>query len=589
MNLSPRESASGLFAKGRLGRFFDPRRKAPAILVTGILIVAIVVLARVSNQGSGQSVSPDSESSLVTPPEGVALQSPDAPSGRSRLEAVRSRPEPSTELLISVAVVDDSGNLIPNVELFTRTGSENWIEASVTAGVNPFLCTLQASADTIGISARAPAYVPKKVGLVPPYPDNVALSMQSAAAICGKVVTTTGQAVDKPVRIAALPWLGESRVLDLALGLSEGDPTVVSTSTNSDGDFCLDGLKPGRPYGLSCGGAGYIQTKTLRRVVAPAIGLTIEVACVYGGVLQFVDPSGGPVQAAWSDRQPTTWWIEQPEILRITPGLGAILAGIDPVLLDPPDGAIPLLYGAAEDSHSLGPLRVIFGIPGYAAGEESLLLNRLGEKTTWYTIVLERIAPGFGAIEVILRNRDPTTPQLLGDGIFGGTLLLEDEQGKKSWFTIPAFRGGRALVEGVPWGHFSVNYRAHSGGHQYPGPSGPDTWLEVGQQPARFQVDATECGAIQLHLWKSDLSEYRGSVQVVLSKGQPLVDHTGGLELPGAQGRGLSRPFMFLGIPAGTYSIFVLDPPFKSVDGKSFQTVEVRASGVSETEWYLFD
>lgn len=486
---------------------------------------------------------------------------------------------PAPELLPTEArstrieVREAGGAALVGASIFTKDLG-GWIERGQTDNAGVVELGFEPDS-TVEIVARAQGFVPGRDCSEPPHAAERTLVLEPGDRICGVALTSTGAPPRKPVRVLAF---SRERELDgLAQNvdrLSENDPSLLLTTTDESGAFCLDGARRDELHVLACGGHGYADRRGVTTVQAGTTDVSISLTRLFGVAVQFIDGTGVDEVQSLGGRTLEGWCEAPDSSFHGATGIDVWLSGLDPKWSSVPAGMLLWVYRSDSEADTLGPIRLNHELAGFVAGVERFHAGSLAAEVPTHVVALQPVRSGRGTVEVVFSSRAATAEASRVRQLEEGELRLSDPDGNVWDFLVKAGSDGRAQVPGVPFGRYSARYVSPP--FQFPGRAEPGIELHVDSDGSRFEVPLDGTGWLRLQLRRRDGTAYSGHVQLTLFHGEGQAETSGRRQSPVSLGRSVDAPHVVEGLAPGRYTALAVMPTFESDVGKRFIVLDVR-------------
>jgi len=379
------------------------------------------------------------------------------------------------------------------------------------------------------------------------------------AALRGRVVLPDGSAAGPGLFVLATPGRTDPALSVVAARMATPGERGCAL-TERDGSFEIRGLDPGQTCALIIGGAGWVGTQRqwLARPGQPAG--RYEVRRLYGALITLKEPGGAPLRLHGDllGQRAGRASLRVQDVLPLT-GVApsAVLAGVDPALLDAPDlGRRLLLFTAALDAREIGPIVYRADLPGYDPLERELQARRIEQGLAEYAFELRPSVPGFGSLVITLVGWSGPCAPFAGPDGQGALLHLRSELGALATFGLGTIEGGRIEVEGLPYG----TWRCALGANQQPVNSRrgatPEEEVVIGPVPASYVVDLSTRATIEIEILTRSGAPYSERAAVIFADQQTI-----GRGSRAAHFR--APPYRLDGLEPGLYHV-ALEIPFKA-------------------------
>lgn len=370
--------------------------------------------------------------------------------------------------------------------------------------------------DAFGSSAvlTADGFVPLELLLTPSSSGMTIVHMQSGLSISGVVRDLHGMPIEGAAVMAVSPlYYFDDRALESTLS---GVPLIPLDYCDIAGRFNLIGLDGRLQYRVFAAGGGCAVFDE-RKFVAPGDGVELELVArpVYGAVVSVVDASGGapatlsdqvrlksfafPV-AIHADSMFTTRWTRR--LLGLdTDSCAALSSNED-----------QLFFIAREDlGESIGVnYRAV--VAGYEPLDTTFELCRARGSVPRREVMLTRSCDAFGEVAVIITP--PTRVEALAAAVTKGReckLRLKEHVTGIVVEAILCFdSAGMEVVNGVPFGDYSVELRSPHSWFSYPNNYQAQSSVRIGRERSMIEVFIPPLGVIEMKVTTPDSLEYRG-------------------------------------------------------------------------------
>jgi len=392
-----------------------------------------------------------------------------------------------------------------------------------------------------------------------------ALVTLHSGTISGRVARQDGQPLVEPVTVLIAP-----RRLSYENGLERlaARADVAIVQTDLDGSFSASVGSDEAGFLLYCGGGGWLHDE----VVACEPGdddVLVPLVMGYVGALEVACGSDDP-QAVQALQVGCRITATLPAARQIDPeSVGLALAG-GPRF---PDGGsavrMAFAFTSPEAGRELG-LRARVTAPGFSEREAFVECLDLTVGVSPTRVVLEPAGEAFGAL--IVRDRERT--MLLAEESETPTTLFLKGEHRSITLGLPPLVGDSVTVQ-VPCGQYEARLKRRSGMVSYP-PEGA-VQVTVGEEPGIFEVVAAEpAGAVELSFLDPNGRPYFGSAQFLITAKAPQLFEGRPVMRGGGPIMFQEAPYVFDGLPPGTWYVKAMFPYFTEV-----HSVNVQSGGVS--------
>lgn len=551
------------------------RRLTRSISLLGILATVCVVICVFWAALQGPNSAAGLESTDIFHGEHEGTQSRFVTAPTERREQV-----PETKLLATVErgtrieVRAAGGGLVAGASIFTK-GVGDWVERGKTDGAGVVELELEPGS-SVEIVARAQGFVPGLDRSEPPHAAEQTLVLEPGDRICGVALSGTGAPPVKPVRVLA--YSRERELVGVARSVArlvENDPSLLITTTDESGAFCIDGARRGELHVLACGGNGYADRRGTTTVQAGKSDVSISLTRLFGVAFQFIDSTGVEEVRSLGGSM-IEGWCEAPDSrAHSATGVDVWLAGLDPKWTSVPSGMLLWVFSSDTESETLGAIRLDHELAGFAAGVERVNAGTVAAEIPTHVVALEPTHFGRATVEIVFTSRADAGSAVRVRDVKEGLLRLTD-QDRHTWdFLVKPGNDGRAQVQGVPCGRYRARYVSQP--FQFPSRTEPAIELLVDAVAgAKLEVPLDGTGWVRLSLRRKDGTAYSGQVQLALFDGEHGQRGEGEFRTRLTTGRSVGAPYVIEGLAPGRYTAFAHMPTFRSESGSQFIVLDVR-------------
>ena len=428
------------------------------------------------------------------------------------------------------------------------------------------------------IGATLEGYGPVRQAVPDPLPRGLDLVLQPAKALAGIVVTGDGSPVGTGVSVLVWPeerWADDEE----ARRSLRGDPTVLTTCTNDEGRFSVQGLVPGRVYYGLAAGKGYGSADLVRNILSGEEECILTVQKIYATWLRLREADGS------IPRISDSLWARHNRMLygqvllpanassRISGNLSAVWLNDNSHVAG--DGGLTFfdrVYAfAAEDSTTeIGAARFRAEFPGYepvdAAFPVPSLANGIGETV----LELVPVAGGFGELIIDFQGV-PDMPGVVDDKLPLGIVTLWSD-GRENRidlfvFTKDLSKSSRLRFGPIPYGHYECVFTVEPCAFSWPPEGAEPIAVDITCNPAELAVDLSALGGCHVRILRGgpEAPPYRGkaSLRCMDESGKRLAGMMFG-----------KAPYVLYGLEPGVYTVY-LDQPRVGEDSASRSHVSV--------------
>lgn len=453
----------------------------------------------------------------------------DAPD--SELESALDAPErvetdaPPPELLVSVfSGVDGRALSQAEVWLLDDSGARTW--SAWTDDEGQCLVPAAARLGAVFVQARAQNFF-EAVEPLEPTASTAKLVLESAL-------------VSRPIRISGVvervgekssgegAWVllssarrtepsGEEVLQLLAGGVVEGLQLV---RTDERGLFSFEVESQAGPFTLRAGARGWAMQSP--REARDGVYTILRLSRLHGARVRIVDGESGVDAASLSalraavlelSTRATTWNPSEATLA---------LAGVGAAELAPQPSVLRYVLHDPAALERSGPHRLQLRLPGFEPATHEFEATALEIGFADSEVRLVRTATGFGRLRVHLGDASPMLRDAMQGATLPGVLLLRSESSKRSSYACTLALDAPALIEGVPFGEYEVEF---AGSPLHLGANAPtivassqtDVWISLAPcGAARIRArtrdgaglkEVLECSLV----WSADAPSGRGS------------------------------------------------------------------------------
>jgi len=491
-----------------------------------------------------------------------------------REQVPASEPLATAERGIRIEVRAAGGAAVAGASIFTK-GLGGWVERGQTDDAGVVELEFEPGSP-VEIVARAPGFVPGLDRSEPPHAAERTLVLEPGDRICGMALTSTGAPPRKPVRVFA--YSRERELVGLARNvarLAENDPSLLVTTTDESGAFCLDGARKDELHEVACGGNGYADRRGTTAAQAGKLDVSISLTRLFGVAFQFIDSTGVEKVRSLGGRMIEGWCEAPGSRVHSATDVAVWLAGLDPKWTSVPPGMLLWVYSSDTESETLGPIRLDHELAGFAAGVERVNAGTVAAEIPTHVVALEPTHFGRATVEIVFTSRAGTDGAVRVRDVKEGLLRLTD-QDRNAWdFLVESGNDGHAQVHGVPCGRYRARYVSQP--FQFPPRTEPAIELLVeAVAGAKLEVPLDGTGWVRLSVRRKDGTAYSGQIQLSLFEGEHGQRGEREFRTRLTTGRSLGAPYLIEGLAPGRYTVFAHMPTFRSESGSHFIVLDVR-------------
>ncbi len=300
-------------------------------------------------------------------------------------------------------------------------------------------------------------------------------------------------------------------------------PDLLSTHTDTEGRFVVEGLNPEKGYTLTAiAPAGFATERSVGNRPIAHFDIELEVARVYGALVHLREPDGSSLQCGARVYAGGAVWHQAGEedeeddirkpVTRITCEVAAVLPkGIrDDSLTATPDHLLLLTSDSAEDDGVT--IEYAAHPAGYEAVWTELAAARLDKDLPEYEINVTPTARGWGSLEISCSGVSTgIVPDSITNARLGVIHLLEADGSRLSVVVEKPCGQGVQRVDGIPYGNYQAFFQMRDMAFEYPA-EGARATVTIGEVTAQLQLPFDGVGAILLSVNDIAGGEYTGEV-----------------------------------------------------------------------------
>lgn len=556
------------------------KRIALSAFVCGLLVVVAAEYPRMDAPGAAIEASAKSphlhSSEPVSMDEALRSVARDevAPATAHRDEMA------SVRRAIRIVVVDSREATIVGAKVaeLHASGMDVW---GMTDSDGSLLWDLDEQRD-LTLVARAPGFGLGMLDVVRPIPNTLRISLTDTAALAGTVSLASGDPLDQPVTVLAVPERQLHQLLELPFSMAICSPAVSALETDLAGNFRFDDLSDRCPYALIAGARGWVQSSGHRPVWSGGAPVRIEIRPAYAASLRLQRADGGIPELAdafGAEHGPTIQLLDNAAEFATCSRLSRSLAGLpDALELEVPHRIVAVVTTRARVEFA-GPIQISAHPPGYAPVLVQVRASSLASGVTDEVCTLIPVAEGWG--RVIVRVADAThAAARASSNRINATLVLRDANARAIRTRLRPMEGKPELVAaGIPWGSYSATVDVESGLWRCPPSGREECWLEVGSEIAVLEAGGSPSGSALLEVCLDNGGSFRGGLELFLGKANS--ERLGaGSTMSGRNVRFTQAPYRLPLLKPGRYDVLVnsvaYDPVVGSIDVHEGQESTVK-------------
>lgn len=402
---------------------------------------------------------------------------------------------------------------------------------------------------------RGAGHVPQLIEVPSPAPDTIPVRLREGWSLAGRVVDPSGNLVGPGVRVLSVSPGDDLTVGRVRASMLGHGPLLMAT-TDVNGEFALKGLDPKMGYRLFAGGQGYCSADPLGKIVHvglsegpfeltayPAYGLRVRIREKGGLTPKIGSELGGK------------WWgtpavlVEDAKTIMSGPWTAELL-GVDPGAEGSSFDRTNYFITASDHGSSID-VSFEAQYPGYEPTSARLAAVRVRDELPVHDVTIVPTCAGFGSVVVWLEPAEALPQVIPGDtSVAPPMLILRNAAGEgvEIKASLEGIERGHRSVDGVPFGMYSVQFRAPHQLFRHPKNNDGPVFLSVDSRKEDLRVPLVDLGSLALNVLNQDGTEYVGPIRgthVTIAGGW-----TDGFYFP-------SPPYSIPMLPHGDYTISV--------------------------------